>query len=319
MNDVAGSEPRAARRRGLGFALKVCVTVALLAFVLWRVDLAGVGGALALLGAQGAASALALTVLALVLGALRWRRALAWLGEDVPLRLLLADSLVGMTYNVLLPTSVGGDVVRGLRAAGRVRQAEHAWSSVVFERLLGLFALILLSTIGLFAAPTEATRQLRWLALLGAGGVAVGLLVAPLPLRVAAWAARAGAAQLSEILERTAGALGGPLARVLPRLEMLGWSLLYQLVALSILWFAGLGWHEPGLLRAVFLGVPIALVAAVVPPSVGGLGVREQLFVVVLAPFGLGAERALALSFVWLACNLTLALGGGIVLLVERR
>ena len=43
-----------------------------------------------------------------------------------------------------------------------------------------------------------------------------------------------------------------------------------------------------------------------------------KVFVVVLEPFGVSAERALALSFVWLASNVLVGLMGLVPLLTDR-
>jgi uncharacterized membrane protein YbhN (UPF0104 family) len=93
---------------------------------------------------------------------------------------------------------------------------------------------------------------------------------------------------------------------------------LYQWVALSILVVAGRGWGEPNLVLAVYAGVPIALVASMVPITIAGLGLRESLFVTVLGQMGLPPERSLALAFIWLGSNLACAFAGAAVMGSER-
>ncbi|HOU92393.1 MAG TPA: lysylphosphatidylglycerol synthase domain-containing protein, partial [Polyangiaceae bacterium] len=70
-------------RRPVTLALKLLVTVALLAVVLLRVDLGGVARALGSLSAGAIAAALALTALSVLVSAWRWHRVLAHLGERV--------------------------------------------------------------------------------------------------------------------------------------------------------------------------------------------------------------------------------------------
>lgn len=306
-------------KRALWVAFKVLVTAALLAVIATRVDLRGVLATLGELGLGVAVASVLLTLAAMAVSAWRWRRVLAYLGEDVPFLALLSDTLVGTTYNLLLPTSVGGDVARGLRSAGRVKDKEHAWASVMFERVMGLLSLALVSMVGLMYGLTQALVPLLVAALVLAAGLAAALAFAPAPLRLAARASRWGARNLGDFLERLASAFAGPLARPAPRLETFAWSLAYQVVALTILVPVGWQWGTPDLLRAIYLGVPIALVASTLPVSLGGHGLRESLFVVVLGPFGVSAERALALSLVWLAANLFVGLLGLVVMLTERR
>lgn len=299
--------------------LKLAATVLLIVFVLRHVDLGTATRALAETGLVGAVLGVGLTALAIVIGAIRWRRVLAHLGERVALAPLLGDVLVGATYNLLLPTGVGGDVIRALRCAERVEHADRAWASVAFERVLGLLALVLVSALGLLLRGSEATRRLLWVAVGLTMFLVLALTFADGPLRLMARLARRAPGSLSGTIERIAAAFSGPLARPAPRLETFGWSLLYQVVALSILVAAGSRWHDPALLSAVFVGVPIALVASLIPVTIGGFGLRESLFVVVLGPFGIAPERALALSVVWLLANVAVGVAGLAVMLGERR
>jgi uncharacterized membrane protein YbhN (UPF0104 family) len=243
---------------------------------------------------------------------------LHYLGVKVSLSSLFADTLVGTTYNLILPTSVGGDVARAVRCGRRIEVADRAWASVAFERVMGLLSLVLVSCVGLLGTFSKDQLQILIAAGVMAVCLAAGLAFAPTPLRLAARVGRLGTKRLGDSLERLAQAFAGPLARPAARLETFAWSLAYQLVALTILLVAGLGWAEADLARAVYFGVPIALVASMIPITVGGLGLRESLFVVVLEPFGVSAERALALSFVWLASNVLVGLMGLVPLLADR-
>lgn len=297
---------------------KVVVTAALLAFVLLRIELDEVAAAVAALSPSAVLLALGLTFAAVAVSAYRWHRILRHLGERVSPWALAGDTLVGGTYNLFLPTSIGGDLARGLRCARRVHDAEHAWASVAFERVLGLLSLTVVSTLGLLGGLAGASRSLL-LAAAGMTAILAALLaLAPAPLRLAARLAARGSDRLARGLRRIAEAWSGPLGRPVPRLETLAWSLAYQLVALTLLLPVAWHWSVPTLFAAIYLGVPIALVASTLPISLGGHGLRESLFVVVLVPLGLTASQAFTLSLTWLASNLVVASAGLGVLLLTR-
>jgi uncharacterized protein (TIRG00374 family) len=306
-------------KRRLWLAAKAVLTVVLLAAVLHRVDLSQLPETLGGLGAAEVAGALVLTAASVLVATWRWRRVLSYLGEDIAAWRLLSHNLVGATFNLILPTSVGGDVARAYRCARRARQADHAWASVAYERIMGLLSLVLVSSVGLLSTFSANQQELLVAALVMALGLCAVLAFAPAPLRLAARISHLGAARLGSALQRVAQAFAGPLAKPAARLETFGWSLLYQFVALSILLVVALGWDEPAIVRAVYLGVPIALVAATIPITIGGLGLRESLFVVLLEPFGLAAERAFALSIVWLASNVVVGLAGLLPVLLGDR
>lgn len=318
--DQVATAPAPTRHTGLARLLfKSLLTLVLGGFLLAKIELGTLFRTLEGMGLGIALGALVLTLGSVVVSAWRWHRVLAYLGERVPVMRLVGDTLVGTTYNLFLPTSVGGDVARSLRCARRVRDPELAWASVMFERLMGLVGLALVSLLGLAGSVSTRTRPL----LLAALGLTIGLvgflMLAPVPLFYAARRVARVSPRLARFLEGLARSFAGPLSRTRARIETLGWSLVYQAVALGMLLLPALGWHEPRSWEAVYLGVPIALIGSIVPVTVGGLGLRESLFVVVLEPFGVSAERALALALVWLGSNLTVGLLGGLVLLWGRR
>lgn len=302
--------------RAVGSLAKAAVSLALLAIVLWRVPVGDAIQGVLSLSAPALVASVLLTFAFPALAALRWKRALQRLGSHVPWLRLMADTLVASTYNMLLPTSIGGDVVRAMRCARRTDRPSHAWSSAVFERLVGLVALVLLAVPGVVMAPGARGQISIALALVA---VVSGLLVftAHAPLR---WAARV-LARRAPVVARIGGDLAddlsGPLASLGARVEMLAWSTAYQAVGLGLLGVVVVDWGRPALWWAVLGAVPLALVLAMLPVSIAGLGVRESLFVLLLGRFGVAPPQALALAVVWLASALLLALAGGAVMMVE--
>jgi hypothetical protein len=246
----------------------------------------------------------------------RWRRALVRLGSPAPWNRLFSDMLVASTYNMLLPTSIGGDVVRALRCSRRLGTAHHAWSSTIFERLIGIVALALLAVPGIMQAPGQV-REI---------GVAIGLvavlsmilvLFAHAPIRVTARLLASRAPRMAGSGDRIASDLSGPLATVSARVEMMAWSVLYQLAGLGVLVVVVIDWGMPGAAWAVLGAVPLALILTLLPISIAGIGLRESLFVVLLGRFGVSADRALSLALVWLASALVLAAAGAVVMAAE--
>jgi len=306
-------------RRFWWVAVKILLTAGLLLVVLHQVDVRSLPATMSGMGVGAVTIAVVFTAGAVVVAAARWHRVLRYLDERVTLRSLVADTLVGTTYNLILPTSIGGDVARAYRCGKRARQADRAWASVIYERVMGLLSLVLVSCVGILSTFSPGQQQLLVAAFGMAVALALGIAFAPAPFRLASRISRLGAKRAGESLQRLANAFAGPLARPAARVETFGWSLLYQLVALSVLISAASSWDQPGIYHAIYLGVPIALVASTVPITIGGLGLRESLFVAVLQPFGVPADRAFALSMVWLASNLLVGVAGLVPLLAGER
>jgi uncharacterized membrane protein YbhN (UPF0104 family) len=301
---------------GLWTLAKVALVVACIAFVIGRVDAAALPSDLMTLGREswGVLGGLAaLHVLAL---GLRWRAALLQLGERVPLPAVLGDLLVGVTYNSLLPSTVGGDVVRAYRCATRVQRESSALASIALERVIGLLCLAAVPLVGLLATLHDAPRTLLFVSLGASAAFAVAVAGLHLPFQLTARVVPTAFPRLAAFARETAEGLRqiGPAAR--GRIAI--WSLLYQaLVAVSFVVVAR-ALSTPHALRAVLVGVPIALVLAAIPISIGGFGVREGAFVAVLGPLGVTPSHALVMSLFWALEWLLIGVAGGVVIMVTR-
>jgi uncharacterized membrane protein YbhN (UPF0104 family) len=297
---------------------KVLATLALGLLALRKLDLDSLRQTIGSLGPGAWATLVALTFAQIALSAHRWRRVLHYLGETVPTSLLVRDTLVGTTYNLLLPTTVGGDVVRIWRCSARTRDPHHAWASVFFERIMGLIGLALLPLLGLAFEATKPRPILLIPSVAAFASFALLIMIGHVPLRTIARLTTRRVRWLSNVSDKLATAFAGPLATKGARAETFAWSLAYQIIALSMLLVVGPDWLDPAMLRSVYIGVPLVLILSMVPITIAGLGLRESLFVSVLPVF-FGLPRALAgtLAIVWLAANVACALVGAAILLLE--
>jgi uncharacterized protein (TIRG00374 family) len=84
-----------------------------------------------------------------LLGSLRWRILLRVQGIRLTFRRIFALFMIGVFFNLFLPGSVGGDIVKIyylIRETGSYRKAA-AMLTVLMDRLIGLIALIAISTV----------------------------------------------------------------------------------------------------------------------------------------------------------------------------
>ena len=123
------------------------------------------------------AAGLAFTLVGFVLSAWRWQRVFAVFDVHVPLRTLLAHYLAGQFVGNVLPSTIGGDVLRVSRATKTTGTGDIAFASVVIERLSGFVALPLLSLLGFALEPSLLELDNAWIALAIAGATIVGLVV----------------------------------------------------------------------------------------------------------------------------------------------
>ena len=300
----AGATPGALVRAALGAAM--------LAFVLWRVD----PGALTLRwdgrALAGFAATVSLVVLAQLLSAVRWRLVL---GEDdaAPLGYLVRLYLAGVFFGLFLPTSVGGDAVRAVAISRGARRPAWAVSSVVFERFVGLVAMFTLLAAGGLAAPgvfraSAGRASFGWSptgaqAALAALAVAVGAAAGVALLRRSAAVrrvAREAAGMWTGIAQRP-GAFAGAFAV----------SLLVQGSYVLAWWVLAAALRIPVAPAEMLVLVPFVSIAAMLPVTLSGIGVREGAWVLLLAPYGVAGADAVAYSLVYFAAFLLVGAAGG--------
>jgi uncharacterized protein (TIRG00374 family) len=293
--------------------VKIGVSLGLLALLLTQVDL---GEALRRLGAMD--WSLFLAAQAIYLGgvlvrAYRWG-ALVWaLGVDVSWWRLVALYFVGSFFSLVLPTGVGGDVVRMYELSRDRREVAAAISSVLVDRFLGLFVLFALALVALLWGHELVGTQVRLViaAIFVSSLIGVALLLQR--TWVEAWGRRLG---LDRLLRRfkvlgelyQSIHLYGPAAL----LRATAASLVFNVMLILTNYLLGLAVGIDLSLWYYFLFVPI-LSALLMVPSLGGLGVREAGYVVLFGQAGVAQDLALALA---LAYDLTLLLTGSIGALI---
>jgi uncharacterized membrane protein YbhN (UPF0104 family) len=301
-------------------ALKAGATIAILALVLYKVPFRELAMRLGKLRAPDVLALVVLTIAQVTFGVVRWYRLLRRLGERPSFLALYGDVLVGLTYNMFLPTTVGGDVIRALRARKRVSASHRAWSTSLFERIAGLLAMAasgaLAATIGLGAA-TQVPAALGWIA----GSITLVLLVifffASAPFRILVHMLEKRLPGAADDVRGIVDDLEGPLSTPAARAEALAWSILVQALGIAFVLVGARGLQAPGHDAAILVGVPIVHVLSMVPITLGGLGLREGLFVGILGMLQVPADVALGLAAQWLASSVGFAIAGAVVAVAD--
>jgi len=276
--------------------------------------------------------ALALSVvlvgLALWVGVVRWRMVLEVQGLDLSLWRATRISLVAQFFNSFLLGSTGGDLIKAYYAA---RETHHkkteAVTTVFVDRLIGLWAMLLFA--GIMMCPN--LRMLRSHSELAAPALLIlAMLVAlSVVLALAFWGgvsrrfpkARHYLRMLPKgiFLEKSLDS-----CRQFGReKEFLVKSVLLSL-GLNIIWVLqvavlGFGLDLSISFTALLVIVPIIFCISALPITPNGLGVRENLFVLMLAVIAVPRTSALSLSLLASAEGLFWSLVGGVIYLSVRQ
>ncbi len=104
----------------------------------------------ALLDWQDSVPAILCLIIAMLLGAIRWQLLLRPQGLNLPALRVLQLTLIGNFFNIALPGAVSGDFVKAFYIGKEVEgQRGRAFGSILFDRVAGLSALVLVSASAL--------------------------------------------------------------------------------------------------------------------------------------------------------------------------
>jgi glycosyltransferase 2 family protein len=305
--------------------LRVTVSGVILLGLAWRMDWSQVAAAFRTLRWSDWAAALAVHVLAQCLSALRWRELAQPLGFDAPFRRYLGLYFVGMFFNLLLPTSVGGDAVRAIQLNAGSGRRLAALLSVLLDRLSGLLVLLALACAAALACPVPLPLWVQ-LAVGGvAGGAAVSLALLPWCSRLLARLDIAGAGRWHRLLAQVRHLAGSLRAASIvyrnnPRLVVNSTALSVLVQAAGVVTVALLGRAVGADVPLAVYGVAVPMVAllTLLPVSLNGMGVREAGMVLFLQPAGVEPGRAATIAFLWFLSQTVAGLMGAGVYLSAR-
>ena len=268
---------------------------------------------------RGLAQAFAWMAFGILVTSTRWWRLLAAAGCRTGWWNALRLTFLGYFFNIVVPGLTGGDLVKAVLAAkenpGKRAQAAV---SVFVDRVIGLFALILLGAAALlWLGPEFAELRLPVLLSLAGGAAGAALYAAP-PLR--------RLVRFDALVQRLP--LGGAIKQVDEAILVYSRRLWTVALALSLS-FAN---HAAVILAIVALGrafgettlgvvryaaaVSIANTAAALPVAPGGWGLREAAYAVLFEQLGSTATLGLAVSIGFGLCLFAIGLFGGLFLLL---
>jgi glycosyltransferase 2 family protein len=313
MPDAETVDEHAPTARGrLGLVIRLVVSAALLAFLITKIDLdAVVPKTRSTSTLVWVALALASAGVGIVLSAWRWQRVIDAFGIHVPLRNLSTHYFAGQFVGNVLPSTIGGDVLRVSRSAKNIGSTETAFAAVALERLTGFLALPALCLLGFAIDPGLLGTSTGWIALLVSG---IALATLGTILFLAGHPKAAGRFQDRENWMRFIGAVHVGLGHLRGdrrrAMGVVATAMLYQVSVLATVGFLVLAFDSGVPFAAVVAFVPAVAMAQVLPISVSGLGIREGMLVLLLHPLGIPKGQAVGLGLAWYATMLIVSLLG---------
>jgi uncharacterized protein (TIRG00374 family) len=327
---VSAAPPAEAARRGsgrLGLVLKLAITVAVSAYVVWQAGLTD--ALLTLAGAdwRWVALAAASSVVAMTINVKRWQVMLAGQGDGASLLTLIRLYLIASFFNNVLPSRFAGDVVRAYGASINVTTKTRSAAAVIMDRLVGAISVLLLGVLAIVVNPSVVPTQLTQLLVVGLviGLTVVGLLLTRTPVHNVGDYALTLFERLPVVgkrLGRRVQAAADAVRAYAGRPGLIAWALTISMAAngLSIVnWYlCAVAIGADVRLAEVAVVVPVVLAVGLLPISINGLGTVELTIVVLLGLMGVDAEVALAVAILRRLVLLGQSLVGGVLYSARR-
>ncbi|MFZ3219325.1 MAG: lysylphosphatidylglycerol synthase transmembrane domain-containing protein [Rhodoferax sp.] len=280
--------------------VRLAITLGLLAALLWTLDLRQLLARLAGLTWQGSVLAFGMVLLAIAISAWKWGLILRARQHPLPYRTLLRLYFVGLFFNNVLPTAVGGDAVRAWGTTKETGEVPEAIASVVSERLIAGVALGFTALLGLpfMDADAHTVRMVLIFLLIDVGlvglflvpKVAEGMVGKTLPDRFA---------QVKGVVTQTVQVVRDTLRQPGLFLVILLLSILFQVCVAGVnaAIFYALG--APVSLAQCIIFTPMIFTVAMLPISISGLGVREAAYWYFFSQVGVTQGDAIATSLLF--------------------
>ncbi len=264
-----------------------------------------------------------LHALGLLISAHRWQILIRAQGDDVPLGFLAKSYLVGNFFNLFLPTRFGGDMVRIYDGKRYSHSLLKSSAIVIVERFTGVIILLTFAfVVSLSRFDVAQSMPIIWISLLvGFSGLLLAFLfftpisqffLEKIPEKGLLQNFKSKALEFRRIVfvyknKKRAFSLA------------LFWAFLLQINVILHYYLAGKAFHLEIPLVDYFIFIPILLLILTIPVTIGGLGLREMLFIQIFAAYGIAENVAFSFSII-ADFGFTLIIGiiGGIIFTTRK-
>ncbi len=270
-------------------AIGTIASLGLLVFLLskhgWR-DVAGTLREIALWQVLLAFAAIVVSRFATVA---RWHVLLKALDIRIPAKHTLSLTFAGLFASNFLPTTVGGDIARLAGAVQLKYDAARCAASLVLDRLVGMFGMLMIMPFGIPVFPT----------LLKPSASAYTFRTAdafPLLLGLSSNGANSFGTRVKKLFANTFGALGQGMKRPGHLLGALGFTCIHMLGYFTSIAILLVGMQHPLSFLVIAEGWTIVYFLTLLPISINGLGVQEISVAYVYTCAGVPAPTAMAVA-----------------------
>lgn len=252
-------------------------------------------------------------------GSYRWQTLLAGREIRIGFKKLLSYSFIGLFFNFFLPGSSGGDFVRMYKVIDHTEDKMYAGISVLAERIIGTYTMISFVLISCLFSFDLLPHKFLYSTF---SVIIVFFCILSLFIFLKTWIIG-----LINKLPAKGNIFNKIKENVIIFYEAVHFFITHRQVLIKIMFlsfimqfFAIISFYftakSIGLSLAVFyffIFVPIMFFITAVPISIGGIGVREGVFVYLFGFAGVSSDVAVMVSLLFFSLGILIGLIGGVV------
>ena len=261
--------------------------------------------------------ALSILIIQVLVANFRWKVVLFNLNINVPSRDILKILWIGLFFNQLLPSSVGGDAFRGYYLYKRGFTLSQSVLSVMLDRIIGFLSLVIMVLGALFFVLDIVSDPIaQWGVLTLTIGASITLLLVlsfdHFSKRLIHWKLFRGLSTVAFegrklVLKFSPGF----------KLLIIGFSIHLLTIFVYLLLLKGMN-LDVNLIKFALI-IPILGLLMLAPISIAGWGLREGVMVIGLGYLGVLPENAFALSILYGILLLVVSLPGLLIWLLSGK
>lgn len=303
-------------------SLRILISVLLIGYLLATVDLGELLTVLKSLNIGYFLASVFSGFLHNVIFAYRWKIIIARSGIQVPFLTLIKFYFGGAFFNLVLPTALGGDLVRGYDLAIHSGKKMDAAASVLTERIIGFSALISIALFALLFGHSMIDNPIVTIVILIVCISYFILVIIVFNARIikkltsvfkfiTIW-------NIGKRIEKMQRSLRAFTASKAVLCQCFALSIICQIIMILAGYLLALAINLRLPVVYFFMILPMIWVITMFPLSINGLGVREGSYVFFFTKVGVSNSMALLLSFLAISRIIILGLIGGVIYLAGQ-
>jgi hypothetical protein len=252
-----------------------------------------------------------------VLCLFRWQMLLKAFDFRLPLKRIIISFAGGIFFSSLLPSTIGGDLVRSVDLAAHTNRTKEVVATVFLDRLSGCVALVIVALTALFFGWKYAQDRVVLLSIAIITAIMLAVLLVLFNNFI-----------FSKVNKILNSPRAGRMVEMLKNLHQeiyhfrrhkkllfanLLFSIFIQVGSPLAFYITALSLGQKLNIAYFFIFLPIIGTVTLLPISIGGLGVRENTAVFFFAKANMSKDLASAMSFLNSIFILALAVIGGLI------